>query len=226
MSRSFFSCWSSSLSSSMVCHQYTPVMIAMAAVPQAKHTARCRNAALLVLRIWLGVLALLCIAGNRCLALALLGGRGLLLVVLRHGVYEMQLGQAASGYLVRGWGGVGDAIIVYARVVRCDCTARGCSRAKEEWWVRMAGWLSMRLSASSRTSSPAPSQLPRPPTVSLELSKIVVSALAPRQLYDTTPGRRSKYANMKLNVQHMRYLSSDDWRVLTAVCARTPSFCS
>jgi hypothetical protein len=29
---------------------------------------------------------------------------------------------------------------------------------------------------------------------------------------------------MKLNVKNIRYLSPDDWRVLTAVCARTPSF--
>jgi hypothetical protein len=26
---------------------------------------------------------------------------------------------------------------------------------------------------------------------------------------------------MKLNVKNIRYLSPDDWRVLTAVCART-----
>lgn len=27
---------------------------------------------------------------------------------------------------------------------------------------------------------------------------------------------------MKLNVKNIRYLAADDWRVLTAVCARTP----
>jgi hypothetical protein len=26
---------------------------------------------------------------------------------------------------------------------------------------------------------------------------------------------------MKLNVKNIRYLAADDWRVLTAVCART-----
>jgi hypothetical protein len=28
---------------------------------------------------------------------------------------------------------------------------------------------------------------------------------------------------MKLNVKNIRYLSADDWRVLTAVCARPPA---
>jgi hypothetical protein len=28
---------------------------------------------------------------------------------------------------------------------------------------------------------------------------------------------------MKLNVKNIRYLTSDDWRVLTAVCAPPPS---
>lgn len=62
-------------------------MMTMAAVARAKHTARCRGA-LLVLAICLGVLVLLCVAVD-CLALALLGGRGLLLVFLRHGDYNM-----------------------------------------------------------------------------------------------------------------------------------------
>jgi RIO-like serine/threonine protein kinase len=31
---------------------------------------------------------------------------------------------------------------------------------------------------------------------------------------------------MKLNVKNIRYLTADDWRVLTAVCARITSFCS
>ena len=29
---------------------------------------------------------------------------------------------------------------------------------------------------------------------------------------------------MKLNVKNIRYLTADDWRVLTAVCARTSTF--
>lgn len=58
--------------------------IAIGAVPGTRHTASCRNTALLVLKIWLCILALIRVIAHGRLALALVGGRGLLLVVLRH----------------------------------------------------------------------------------------------------------------------------------------------
>ena len=58
--------------------------IATTAVPKTKHTASCRNTALLVVKIWLCILALVRVVVCRRLALALVGGRGLLLVFLRH----------------------------------------------------------------------------------------------------------------------------------------------
>lgn len=63
---------------------------------QAKHTASGCHAALLVLEIRLCILALVCIIGGWRLALALVGSRGLLVVVLGHGGYDMSLGPAGG----------------------------------------------------------------------------------------------------------------------------------
>jgi hypothetical protein len=51
-----------------------------------------------------------------------------------------------------------------------------------------------------------------------EFTKTPESPLKGIQLSGTPPNT----AAMKLNVKNIRYLSSDDWRVLTAVCAPIP----
>jgi hypothetical protein len=63
---------------------------------QAKHTASGRHAALLVVEIRLCILALVHIGGDGRLALALVGSRGLLVVVLGHGDCSVSLGPAAN----------------------------------------------------------------------------------------------------------------------------------
>jgi hypothetical protein len=92
MSSSLLSCWSSSLSSSAASVSVPARLHVIAAVPPAKHTCGCRNSALLVLAIDLAILAVLRVlvgvTVDGRLALALVGGRGLLLVVLRHVDYE------------------------------------------------------------------------------------------------------------------------------------------
>ena len=111
ISSSFFNCWSSSLSSSVICRQYIhPSNIAMIAMMPARHTASRRNTALLIFRVHLCVLVLFRIAVD-CLGLALFGGCGLLLLVfLRHVGHEIQLEQAA----------------------KCVCGVRGISRVDGE----------------------------------------------------------------------------------------------
>lgn len=55
------------------------------------------------------------------------------------------------------------------------------------------------------------------------LPKIVLQ-LVPCNIVFFDPNPDENTANMKLNVKNIRYLTSDDWRVLTAVCARVPCF--
>jgi hypothetical protein len=55
----------------------------------------------------------------------------------------------------------------------------------------------------------------------LEPSKIILHPRAPCENTKDRQLQARNTANMKLNVKNIRYLSPDDWRVLTAVCART-----
>jgi hypothetical protein len=67
--------------------------------------------------------------------------------------------------------------------------------------------------------------MPTPPPLrpSRHVQKIIVAAPIPGKHLRTHPEdrpRRTDTLTMKLNVKNIRYLAADDWRVLTAVCAR------
>lgn len=128
MSRSLLSCWSSSLSSSAAACQYTCTMRALSARVQAKHTASRRHAALLIVGVGLCILALVGVVGSWRLALALVGSRGLLVVVLGHGGCSVSLRQAANDVcVVRGWGGADS---------RCWGETGGCGERGEMYTRR------------------------------------------------------------------------------------------
>lgn len=50
------------------------------------------------------------------------------------------------------------------------------------------------------------------------------AAANPRNNHKATVKQRRNTASMKLNVKNIRYLTPDDWRVLTAVCPAMPRF--
>ena len=55
------------------------------------------------------------------------------------------------------------------------------------------------------------------------LPQIVTVGAVPCNTACAPPGPDEHTASMKLNVKNIRYLAADDWRVLTAVCARVPA---
>jgi hypothetical protein len=86
------------------------------------------------------------------------------------------------------------------------CCRRGSSATRTH--VRRPPSAARRsLAARAQTFSNPPKIPPRRPN--------------PCEHDDDGPLHARNTANMKLNVKNIRYLSPDDWRVLTAVCART-----
>jgi hypothetical protein len=76
------------------------------------------------------------------------------------------------------------------------------------------------LTSAGRQAQPADHQR-RELRLSRTLQKIPPRRPNPCEHDDDGSLHARNTANMKLNVKNIRYLSPDDWRVLTAVCART-----
>jgi hypothetical protein len=92
---------------------------------------------------------------------------------------------------------------------------------------RCCGWivvdeaaLQHALTSAGAKSTPADHQR-RELRLSRTLQKIPPHRPNPCKDTQDGPLHARNTANMKLNVKNIRYLSPDDWRVLTAVCART-----
>jgi hypothetical protein len=102
---------------------------------------------------------------------------------------------------------------------RAVCGSGGDGRRRVVWIVVDEAALHVALTSGG-------AKLP-PPIASgassdfLEPSKFILHPRNPCENTQNYPLQARDIANMKLNVKNIRYLSPDDWRVLTAVCART-----